>query len=288
MTLPNLAGRSILITGGTNGIGLEAAVALAGAGANVSIVGRDPARTAAAVADIKSRANSDLVDSFLCDFADPVAIRALAASVRTRLPQLHVLVNNAGTVHAERTVTAGGIEATFAVNHLGYFLLTQLLLDVMIASAPARVVIVSSTGHYQGTLNFEDIGFEKGYSIMAAYRRSKLANVLYARSLAKKLAGTGVTVNALHPGGVATNIWTGAPGWAKPLLTVAQWFMLTPAQGAERITYLAASADVAEVTGGYFHDNVQRTPSLFAQDAALGDRLWTRSEQLVGLNASRE
>lgn len=285
MQLPDMSGKNIVITGGTNGIGLEAAVALASVGGRVSIVGRSAIRTAASVESIKTRSKSNAVDSFLCDFSDMAEIRRLAGEIRARYPVLHVLVDNAGTVHAERTLTPGGIEATFAVNHLGYFLLTQLLVDHLVASAPARIVIVSSTGHYQGTLNFEDIGFEQGYSIMAAYRRSKLCNVLYTRALARRLSGTGVTVNALHPGGVATNIWTGAPAWARPILNVAQWFMLTPAQGAERITYLAASPEVSEITGGYFHDNVQRAPSKLAQDDALAERLWDFSEKMVGLSA---
>lgn len=283
MQLNDLTGRNVLITGATNGIGLEAAVVLAEKGANVTIVGRDAGRTAQSVATIRARSKSEKVDSLLCDFGDFDSIRALAAAYKASHDKLHVLVNNAGTVYEKRTMLPNGIEATFAVNHLAYFLLTQLLTDLLVASAPARVVIVSSTGHYQGSMDFDDLYLEKNYFIMRAYQRSKLGNVLYARALAKRLESQGVTVNALHPGGVATNIWTGAPGWTQPLLAVIKWFMLTPAQGAERITYLAASPEVEGKTGGYYHDNRERAPSKLAQDAVLGERLWTHSEKLVGL-----
>ena len=283
MLLNDLTGKNILITGATNGIGLEAAVVLAAQGGNVTIVGRDAGRTAKSVEEIKSRSKSEKVDSLLCDFSDFDAIRKLAADYQAAHDSLHVLANNAGSVFETRTILPNGIEATFAVNHLGYFLLTQLLLDLMIKSAPARIVITSSTGHYSGTMDFEDLYFEKNYWIMRGYQRSKLGNVLYTRALAKRLEGKGVTVNAMHPGGVATNIWTGAPNWTKPLLAMAKWFMLTPAQGAERITYLAASPEMEGKTGGYYHDNHERAPSKLAQDAAVGERLWTLSEQLTGL-----
>ncbi len=257
-------------------------------GASVRIVGRDPKRTGAAATLIAERAGVGAIETFLCDFSSQASIRALAAEYRARHDRLHVLVNNAGGVFDRRTVTVDGIESTFAVNHIGYFLLTQLLLDIVLASAPARIVIVASRGHYRGTMDFDDLGYERGYGIMSAYQRSKLGNVLYARALAERLRCADVVVNACHPGGVATNIWTGAPAWAAPILNVAKWFMLTPAQGAERITWLAAADETATLTGGYFHDNQAKEPSALAKDGALGERLWAESERLVGLQPATE
>src|SRR5262245_61051600 len=189
----DVRGKTVLITGATSGIGREAAVVLARRGARVLLVGRDRAKTAAVTAEVAARAGSREVSSLQCDFASQAAIRALAAEVHARTDRLHVLVNNAGAVYKSRRLTADGIEATFAVNHLGYFLLTNLLLDLLVASAPARVVTVASVAHRRGTLDFDDLGYARGYGIMRAYSRSKLANVLFAAELARRLAGTGVT-----------------------------------------------------------------------------------------------
>lgn len=287
LSVPDLSGKTILITGATSGIGLEASVVLARAGAHLVMVGRDPARTAAAVAQVKERSGSispSRVESLLCDFSSQASIRKLAADFSASHQRLDVLINNAGAVNVERTLTVDGIESTFAVNHLGYYLLTRLLLDLVVKSAPSRIVNVASRGHYSGTLDFEDLGFERGYSIMKAYSRSKLGNVLFTRRLARDLKERNVTVNALHPGGVATSIWSGAPGWAQPILAVAKrLFMLTPAQGAETITYLATSPEVEKVTGLYFDKNRPKEVSKLAQDDALADRLWTESARLVKL-----
>ncbi len=283
MPVPDLSGKSILVTGATSGIGLEASVALARAGAQVTMVGRDAQRTAAALADVRQRSASGAVESMLCDFSSQASIRTLAADWLARHEKLDVLVNNAGTVSEKRTLTADGIETTFAVNHLGYFLLTNLLLDRIVASAPARIVIVASTGHFRGTVDFDDLGYARGYRIMKAYARSKLANVLMTRELARRLQGKGVTVNALHPGGVATNIWSVAPRWAQPVLALAKLFMLSPAEGAQTIVYLAASPEVEGKTGLYFEKNWPKAPSRLAQDDALAERLWTESARLVKL-----
>ncbi|MFN7974686.1 MAG: SDR family NAD(P)-dependent oxidoreductase [Acidobacteriota bacterium] len=236
----DVRGKTILITGATSGIGLEAAVELARRGAEIVMIGRDARKTEASVADVAGRSGSTTVSHELCDFSSQKAIRRLAESFRARHARLDVLVNNAGGVHKTRTLTEDGIEATFAVNHLGYFLLTSLLLDLAIASAPSRIVTVASVGHRQGTMDFGDLCFERGYFIMRAYARSKLANVLFASELARRLAGKGVTSNSLHPGPVATNIWSGAPAWAKPIIAVAfRPFFISSAAGAERIVQLA-------------------------------------------------
>ena len=281
----DIRGKTVLLTGATSGIGLEASVALARQGARVVMVGRNQAKTEAAVAGVAARSGSKEVSSLLCDFASQASVRALADSVRSRLDRLDVLVNNAGGVHKSRQVTVDGIEATFAVNHLGYFLLTNLLLDLVVKSAPARVVTVASVGHRRGTLDFDDLGFERGgYSIMRAYGRSKLANVLFAAELARRLAGTGVTSNSLHPGSVDTNIWSGAPLWAKPIIQlVFRPFFISAEKGGERIVQLAASPDLEGVTGKYFENGQAVEPAPLARDASLATRLWDASARMVGL-----
>jgi NAD(P)-dependent dehydrogenase (short-subunit alcohol dehydrogenase family) len=274
-----------VITGGSDGIGLECAsqVAKAEPGCRIVVVGRDPRRTAAAVGRLRAESPQCRTDSLLCDFADQAAVRRLAEDLLQTCPRIDVLVNNAGTVFSRRTVTADGVEATFAVNHLAGFLLTELLLERIRESAPARIVFTSSEGHYSGTLDLDDVGFEHGYSVMRAYSRSKLANVLTARHLARRLDGTGVTVTSLHPGAIATNIWSRAPWFARPVLAVAKRRMESPAVGGSRLAFLAISPEVEGRTGGYYDRNRLRDPSSLAQDDALGDRLYDLSARLVGL-----
>ncbi|HEX3295607.1 MAG TPA: SDR family NAD(P)-dependent oxidoreductase [Nocardioides sp.] len=274
-----------VITGGSDGIGLECAsqIATARPGCRIVLVGRNPSRTAAAVGRLRAESPKCRIDSLLCDFADQSAVRRLADDLLRTCDRIDVLVNNAGTVFARRTLTGDGIESTFAVNHLGGLLLTELLLDRIRESAPARIVFTSSEGHYSGTLDLDDVGFERGYSIMRAYARSKLANVLTARLLASRLEGSGVTVNALHPGAISTNIWSRAPWFARPVLAVLKRRMESPAVGGSRLAYLATSPEVDGRTGGYYHRNRLREPSALAQDDALGERLYDLSARLVGL-----
>ena len=281
----DIRGKTVLLTGATSGIGLEASVTLARQGARVVMVGRSEARTSAARADVAARSGSKEVSSLLADFSSQASVRALADAVRSRVDRIDVLVNNAGGVNKARQVTVDGIEATFAVNHLGYFLLTNLLLDLVVKSAPARVVTVASVGHRHGTLDFDDLGFERGgYSILRAYNRSKLANVLFAAELARRLAGTGVTSNSLHPGSVDTNIWSGAPLWAKPIILIAlRPFFISAERGGERIVQLAASPALEGVTGKYFEDGKAVDPAPLARDTSLATRLWDVSARMVGL-----
>jgi NAD(P)-dependent dehydrogenase (short-subunit alcohol dehydrogenase family) len=279
-----ISGRTALVTGATSGIGLEASAKLAGMGAEVVLVARDRARGQAAVDVVKTRSGSKEVSLLLCDLASFTQIRALAAEVIASRPRLSILVNNAGTVSTGREVTGDGIERTFAVNHLGPFLLTNLLLDLLKRSAPARIVTVASGAHSQGDMPFDNLQFEHGgYRIMRAYARSKLANVLFTAELSRRLADTGVTANCLHPGAVVTNIWSGAPWYAQPFLAVAKLFMISAEKGADTVVYLAASPDVEGLSGGYYERNRRVAPAALAQDEAIARTLWERSAALVGL-----
>ncbi|MFL6107706.1 MAG: SDR family oxidoreductase [Marmoricola sp.] len=277
-------GKTIIVTGASDGIGLESASQLAAQGHHLVLVGRNPGKLAAAVKRLEHETPTVEVASFVCDFASLADVRKLAKDLLAAYPRIDVLVNNAGTVYDKRTLTGDGYESTFAVNHLAPFLLTELLLDRIIASGSARIVTTASVGHYRGTMDFDDLGFERGYQIMRAYSRSKLANVLYTRSLTHRLAGTGVTANCLHPGTVATNIWSGAPAVAKPILAVAKkLFMVFPAEGGGTLTYLATNAEVEGRSGGYYEKNRLKEPAELAQDDAVGQRLVEVSRDMVGL-----
>jgi NAD(P)-dependent dehydrogenase (short-subunit alcohol dehydrogenase family) len=287
----DIRGKTVMITGATSGIGFTAATELARRGARVVMVGRDPVRTAEAAARITadtraqppaSATSPGDVSYLLCDFSSCADIRRLAAEFRARHDRLDVLVNNAGGVNNARRLSQDGIEMTFAVNHLGYFLLTTLLTDLLVKSAPARVVSVASIGHRSGTLDFDDLGFERGYRIMRAYSRSKLANVLFANELARRLAGTGVTSNSLHPGPVDTRIWSGAPVWALPVIQVLRWFFFISAEkGGGFIVDLAANPEYEGVTGKYFEEGVMKDPAPLARDEALARRLGDVSASMV-------
>jgi retinol dehydrogenase-14 len=277
--------KTIVITGASDGIGLEAASQLAGQGHRVVLVGRNPAKLAAAVKRIKAESPDALAGSHVADFARLSDVRALADTLLAEYPRIDVLINNAGTVYDKLTLTEDGYESTFAVNHLAGFLLTELLLDRLRTSAPARIVTTASVGHYRGTMDFDDLGFERGgYQIMRSYARSKLANVLYTRDLARRLEGTGITATCLHPGAVATNIWSGAPAFAKPVLAVAKrLFMVSPAEGGARLTYLATSPEVEGASGGYYEKDRVKEPSKIALDERVAEQLVEVSRKLVAL-----
>ena len=279
----DVRGKTALVTGATSGIGLEASVELARRGARVLMVGRDRGRTDAAVAAVAARSGAKDIQSLLCDLSSQGEIRKLAEVILARREPLHVLVNNAGGVHKTRQLTVDGIEATFATNHLGYFLLTNLLRDLLVKSAPARVVTVASIGHRRGTLDFDDLGFERGYGVMKAYARSKLANVLFAAELSRRLP-SGVTSNSLHPGSVATNIWSGAPLWAKPIIAVLfRPFFISAEEGARTLVTLATDPALEGVTGRYYEGGKPKGPAPLARDEALAKRLWDVSARMVAL-----
>ncbi len=280
----SLTGKTVLVTGASSGLGLHVAIQLARLGAAVVMTARDRSRGEAALAAARARSGSGAVSLALCDLGSQADVRRLAAAWRAEHPRLDVLVNNAGSVSAGRKLTVDGLEQTFAVNHLGPFLLTNLLLDLLERSAPARVVNVASVAHRRGDLDFEDLQYERGgYAVMKAYARSKLANVLFTSELARRMEGRGVAVNCVHPGVVATNIWSRAPWFARPLLAVAKRFMLAPEEGARAIVRLAASPELEGRTGGYYERSELARPSGLAQDEALARRLWDESARLVRL-----
>jgi retinol dehydrogenase 14 len=282
-----MAGKFVLVTGGTGGVGKATAIGLAALGARVGITGRDQSRTEAAAADIRAAPGSPAVDAFAADMAVQAGVRRLAAQVLGAYPRLDVLVNNVGGFWAHRHVTADGLEHTFALNHLAPFLLTSLLLDRLIASAPARIVTVASGAHASGRIDFDDLQGEQNYSGQRAYSQSKLANVMFTYELARRLEGTGVTATALHPGVVRTGF--GAEDQAAHMAVVlrgARLFMKTPAQGAETPIYLASSPEVEGITGRYFANRKPRTSSKASYDTTAAARLWRVSAGLAGMTAT--
>jgi retinol dehydrogenase 14 len=281
---PNMTGKHVLVTGGTGGIGKATAVGLAALGARVGITGHDRARGEAAAADIRAASGNPAVDVFTADLSSQAQVRRLAGEVLDAYPRLEVLVNNVGGFWAHRHVTADGLEHTFALNHLAPFLLTHLLLDRLTASAPARVVTVSSGAHATGRIDFDDLQGSATYSGQRAYNASKLANIMFTYELARRLDGTGVTANVLHPGVVRTNFEDQAG--IKVILPLLRPFLKTPAAGAATSIYLASSAQVDGVTGRYFANRKPRTSSKASYDTARAERLWQLSADLVGLTAA--
>lgn len=275
--------KTIVITGASDGIGKAAAQELAAQGHRVIMVGRSPDKTAAAVAQVRAQVPGAQVRSMITDFADQTRVRALAADLLSQEERIDVLALNAGAAFSKRRLTEQGVESTFATNHLGGFLLAELLRDRLIASAPARIVLTSSDAHYRGTMDFEDLQFASGYNVMRGYARSKLANVAYANYLARELHGCSVTVNSFHPGVVATGIWRAVPAVLSPLMSLAKRRMISPEEGGSRLAYLATSPQVEGITGRYFDQNQQKGPLALARDQVLQERLYAVSRQLVGL-----
>jgi NAD(P)-dependent dehydrogenase (short-subunit alcohol dehydrogenase family) len=280
----SMTGKTVLITGGTSGIGRAAAIGLATMGARVGIAGRDRARAEAAAAEIARASGNPAVDVFVADMAGQSEVRRLADEVLATYPRLDVLLNNVGGFWAHRHVTADGLERTFALNHLAPFLLTSLLLERLIASAPARVVTVSSGAQSLGKIDFDDLMGERRYSGQRAYNQSKLANVMFTYELARRLKGTGVTATALHPGVTRTGFGAEDPNpMMIPIIAILRPFMKSPTRGAETAIYLSSSPEVEGVTGRFFADRKARKSQDSSYDAATTARLWDVSAELVGL-----
>jgi NAD(P)-dependent dehydrogenase (short-subunit alcohol dehydrogenase family) len=277
-----MQGQVCVVTGATSGIGKAAAAALARQGAEIIVVGRDPGRAEATAAAIQADgAPPPKVE--IADLARLDQVRALAGRLNQTLDRIDVLINNAGLVLNERQVTPDGYEHVFAVNHLAPFLLTNLLRPKLTASAPGRVITVSSDAHTAARLDLDDPNLEHGWSSWRSYSNSKLANILFTRELARRLDGTGVTANCLHPGVVRTGFGRDARPLMRVGITIAKPFMLSPERGADTIVYLASSPDVAAKTGGYYVKRQLREPSAAARDDGLARRLWEISERLTGL-----
>ena len=279
-----------LITGATSGIGKVTARALAEQGARVVVGARSQQKAEKTVAWIKAETDNKTVDYLLADFASLEAVREMAAQFKERYDRLDGLINNAGAYYATRQESADGIELTLAVNHLAPFLLTHLLLGLLRASAPARIVNVSSAAHQGATMDFDNLEFESGYSQIGAYGRAKLGNILFTYELARRLEGSGLTANALHPGIVATNIGSNnLPVYGRSLRKLAKKVVnraaLSAEEGAETVIYLAASPEVEGVTGRYFYKKQPVESSPLSYDEGVQRRLWEVSAELVGLEA---
>jgi retinol dehydrogenase 14 len=281
-----MTGKTVLITGGTGGIGRATAVGLASLGARVGITGRNRARAEAAAAAIATEARSAAIDVFVADMSSLAEVRRLAADILATYPRLDVLVNNVGGFWSHRHVTADGFEHTFALNHLAPFLLTSLLLERLRTSAPARVVTVASAAQGMGRIDFGDLMGQRKYSGQAAYNQSKLANVMFTYELARRLEGSDVTATVVHPGMTNTSFSSEDPSRLfAPLVAAVRPFMRKPAKGAETPIFLASSADVAGVSGKYFADRTAKESNKSSYDRATTRRLWDVSADLVGLDA---
>jgi NAD(P)-dependent dehydrogenase (short-subunit alcohol dehydrogenase family) len=281
-----MQGKVVVITGGTSGIGQVAAEQLASKGARLVLVARDRARGEATLERLRARGPGAHHRAHYADLSLIGDTRRVAAEIAAAEPRVDVLINNAGAMFGTRRVTPDGLERTFALNHVSYFLLTHGLRDRLRAGAPARVVNTASRAHRRARLDFEDLQSARDYSGLMVYSRSKLCNILYTRELARRSAGTGVTVNSLHPGFVATRFGDASGGCFSYVVRAAKKvFALSPEKGAETLVFLASSPEVATISGGYFYQCHLATPTRAAQDDAVARRLWAETERLAGVPA---
>lgn len=285
----DMSGRICLITGATSGIGLATAHELAARGATIALVGRNEAKTRAVMEDIRQRTGNTRIDYLLADLSSQAAVRRLADACVRRYGALHVLINNAGAFVWGRRETADGLEMTLAVNYLAPFLLTNLLLETLRGSAPSRVITVASAMHRGALIPFDDVLQTRGrYSGVRVYSQTKLATIMFTYELARRLSGSCVTANALHPGFVATNIYrTNNTLLNAVTMTVVSRFALSPEEGAQTSIYLASSPDVASVSGQYFIKCKPVRSSPASYDEVAQQRLWQISAQLTGLAGMR-
>jgi len=277
----SLKGKVCMVTGATAGIGIVTAKALAQQGATVIVAGRNKEKSVSTVDQIRKETENHDVEYILADLSVQKEVRKLADDFKSKFKRLDILVNNAGAVFDKRFETADGLEMTFALNHLSYFLLTDLLLDTIKASVPSRIINVSSDAHKGAKINFDDIQGKKKYGAMRAYGQSKLANILFTYELARKLEGSGVTSNALNPGFVASSFGSNMRGAFRLILRFLQLFAMSSENGAETSIYLATSPDVANINGKYFIKKKEVRTSVESYDKNVGEKLWKVSEELT-------
>ena len=278
-----LAGRTVVLTGASSGIGRATALGLADEGARLFLVGRTPERCEETLAEIRRRTGRDDAVMLRADLSSLAEVRRLAKELLARAERVHVLLNNAGVTLLRREQTVDGLEATFATNHLAPFLLTGLLFPRLRESAPARVVNVASDAHRFGRLDLADLQNERSYRALRVYAQSKTANILFTQELARRIAGSGVSANALHPGGIRSNLGRSEGSLLETVRKLVGVFLKTPEEGARTPLYLACAPEVEGVSGRYFAKCRERTPAAHARDPELARRLWERSEELTGL-----
>jgi NAD(P)-dependent dehydrogenase (short-subunit alcohol dehydrogenase family) len=278
-----MQGKTVLITGATSGIGKETARALVGMGARVVMINRNPAKAEEVAAEIR-QAGAGSVELLKGDMSSFASLREAAAEALNRFPRIDVFISNAGVFRARRHETADGLEEVFAVNHLAPFLLTNLLLDRLKASAPSRIVIVASEAHRGAVLDFDDLLLERRFGAWKSYSRSKLSNIMFTYALARRVEGSGVTGNCLHPGFVATRLGSGNKIPIRPVYILLRPFTITPKKGAETSVFLASSPEVDGVSGKYFDQKRESRSSRASQDEDGQDLLWDMSAKLAGLD----
>jgi NAD(P)-dependent dehydrogenase (short-subunit alcohol dehydrogenase family) len=276
-----MQGKTVVLTGATSGIGQAAALALAKMGARVVFVARDGTRAEATLKRLEAAAPRLGHCVHLADLSSMAETRRVGRLIAETEPRVDVLVNNAGAMFADRRVTAEGLELTFALNHMAYFLMTAALKERLAASAPARVVSTSSTAHQGESLDFSDLQGARGYNGWRAYGRSKLANILFTREAARRLKDAGVTVNCFHPGVIATRFGSASGGWTSLLVPLVRPFLASPERGADTLVYLASAPEAANATGAYFVKRQAVEPSAAARDDEAAKRLWEASEALA-------
>lgn len=276
-----LKNKNIIVTGGSDGIGLETARVLAGMGASLWIVGRNDAKTGQAVRSIIETTGNDHVDYFISDLSSIHSVTELARTINNKLDHLDVLVNNAGAFFMKRHTSVDGLEMTFALNHVNYFLLTNLLLDLIKQTGKARIVNVSSEAHFSGHVDFSDLQSEKNFNLMRVYGTSKLMNVLFTYELVRRLNGGGITVNALHPGFVASNFGKSNGGLMIPIFKLVHLGAINTREGAKTSVYLASSPEVEGVTGKYFDKCQAIKSSIESYDEVVAKRLWEETETII-------